>query len=226
VLTQHTDVFCLCCPVQAPSYYKLKATSSHYNTQLGVLSTLQAGVPPAQRTQHPWTTKIPSLAAVLVFELHRGPAADQALWVRAVFQDGPQTQYQVLPLPCAVAGDAAEAAGGPGSCSLEAFRALAGPQALNSSGDWCGACGNTQVEACVVRGMERQLTAPGRSKLSAAMVALISAVAVLGVLAVVGLGGLGLQKLRQQKAASFHRAAGQMHGVQQSPVDLSRPAPV
>jgi len=46
-----------------------------------------------------------------------------------VFQDGPKALYSVLPLPCAVSGDAAEQLVGPGSCTWGAFKALAGPLA-------------------------------------------------------------------------------------------------
>lgn len=218
--------------------------SSHYNTQLGVLSALQAAVPASQRTQYLWASKIPSLAAVLVFELHKSPSGQ--LVVRAVFQDGSKAAYKVLPLPCAVAGDAAEGLAGPGSCTLEGFRAIAGPQALNSSGDWCEACSNEKVLACAVRNMERQLMAVGvdpagagsskgggvitgsssSGKMSPAMIGLISAVVVLGVLAVVGIGGLGLQKLRQRKAAGLPQQLGKIAGVQDVPVSLSRHAPV
>lgn len=235
------------CPVPFPQapYYKLRTVSSHYNTQLGVLSALQAAVPASQRTQYPWTTKIPSMAAVLVFELHRAPSGQ--LLVRAVYQDGSKAQYKVLPMPCAVPGDAAEAVAGTGSCSLEGFRALAGPQALNSSTDWCEACSNDKVLACAVKKMERQLmaagvdpaaagagvggVAPGSSssggggKMSPAMIGLISAVAVLGVLAAVGIGGLGLQKLSQCKSAGLKHQLGQTVGVQDAPLSLSRPAP-
>lgn len=216
--------------------------SSHYNTQLGVLSALQAAVPASQRTQYLWASKIPSLAAVLVFELHKSPSGQ--LVVRTVFQDGSKAAYKVLPLPCAVAGDAAEGFAGPGSCTLQGFRAIAGPQALNGSGDWCDACSNEKVLACAVRSMERQLMAVGvagagsskgggavtgsssSGKMSPAMIGLISAVVVLGVLAFVGIGGLGVQKLRQRKAAGLPQQLGKIAGVQDVPVSLSRHAPV
>jgi len=230
--------------LQAP-YYKLLTVSSHYNTQLGVLSALQAAVEPSQRTQYLWLQKIPSLAAALVFELHKTPAG--ALVVRAVFQDGPTAQYQVVSLPCAVAGDAAEAFAGPGSCTLEAFRALAGPQAFDSSSAWCEACNNNKVLACVVRNMARQLVAvgvdpasaalgdagavygsggSGRGAVSPGMVALWCVVSVAAAAALAGAVFVTVRKV-QQKRGLNHQLA-QAHGVQQldSGYSLDRPAPV
>jgi len=146
----------------------LLSISSHYNTQLGLLSALQTG---ANSPLYRWQTKIPATAAVLVFELHTSlPAAggsessvpaDSRFAVRAVFQDGPEAQYAVLQLPCAVAGDAAEQLAGPGSCTLGSFRALAVPRAFGSIADWCEACGNKQVAACQVHIMARELAALG-----------------------------------------------------------------
>jgi len=146
----------------------LLSISSHYNTQLGLLSALQTG---ANSPLYRWQSKIPATAAVLVFELHTSlPAAggsessvpaDSRFAVRAVFQDGPEAQYAVLQLPCAVAGDAAEQLAGPGSCTLGSFRALAVPCAFGSIADWCEACGNEQVAACQVHIMARQLAALG-----------------------------------------------------------------
>jgi hypothetical protein len=133
--------------------------SSHYNTQLGLLSALQSAVPAAQRTQYLWLSRIPSLAAVLVLELHASSSGQ--LVVRALFQDGPKAAYRTLPLPCAEAGDAAEAVAGPGACTLDAFRRLAEPAAMLSVGEWCEACGNSKVMACAVRNMERQLKEVG-----------------------------------------------------------------
>lgn len=141
-------------------YYKLLTVSSHYNTQLGLLSALQSAVPAAQRTQYLWLSRIPSLAAVLVLELHASSSSGQ-LVVRAVFQDGPKGAYTTLPLPCAEAGDAAEAVAGPGACTLDAFRRLAEPAAMFSVGEWCEACDNSKVMACAVRSMERQLKEVG-----------------------------------------------------------------
>lgn len=150
-------------------YYRFLSVSSHYNTQLGLLSALFADQAATQ--DHIWTKKIPSLAAVLLFELHASaPAAasspgqqqqQQSFAVRAVYQDGPKAPYKVLPLPCAVKGDAAEVLAGPGACTLERFRALAGPQTLNTSREWCDACTNGKVMACQVSRMERQLAEAG-----------------------------------------------------------------
>jgi hypothetical protein len=78
-----------------------------------------------------------------------------------VFQDGPKAAYKVLALPCAVKGDAAEVLAGPGACTLERFRALTGPQTLNTSREWCDACRNSKVLACQVSRMERQLAEAG-----------------------------------------------------------------
>jgi hypothetical protein len=151
------------------SYYRLLTASGHYNTQLGLLSALLADQ--ASTPDHTWTKKIPSLAAVLVFELHTtSPTAgsssskqqqQQPFAVRAVFQDGPKAAYQTLILPCAVKGDAAEVLAGLGACTLERFRALAEPQALNTSSEWCDACRNGKVLACQVSRMERQLAEAG-----------------------------------------------------------------
>jgi hypothetical protein len=151
-------------------YYRFLTVSSHYNTQLGLLSALFADQ--AAAPSYIWTQKIPSLAAVLVFELHATPppAASQqqqqqqqqrSYAVRAVFQDGPKSSYKTLALPCAVKGDVAEVIAGPGACTLERFRALAGPTALNTSRDWCDACRNGKVLACQVSRMERQLAEAG-----------------------------------------------------------------
>lgn len=145
-------------------YYRLLSVSSHYNTQLGLLSALQAG---NKQTTYPWQSKIPSLAAVLVFEIHTSNATTQptldSFAVRAVYQDGPTAQYAVLQLPCGESGDAAEALVGPGSCSLRRFLDLAQPQAIVSAGDWCKACSNKDVTACKVAKLERQLTEAGLS---------------------------------------------------------------
>lgn len=150
----------------AAGYYRLLTVSAHYNTQLGVLSALQAGAEAAGQTQtaYAWRERIPALAAVLAFELHHDNNNNNDLFaVRAVAQDGPSAPYAALPLPCAQQGDAAERLAGPGACTLARFRALAGPLALNSSRDWCQACGNRKVVACRAAAMERQLAAAGLS---------------------------------------------------------------
>jgi hypothetical protein len=157
-------------PFVLQAYYRLLTVSGHYNTQLGLLSALFADQ--ASTPDHTWTEKIPSLAAVLAFELHAtAPPAgsssssklqqQQSFAVRAVFQDGPKAAYKTIVLPCAVTGDAAEVLAGPGACTLARFRALAEPQTLNTSGDWCDACRNGKVLACQVSRMERQLAEAG-----------------------------------------------------------------
>ena len=148
----------------AGGYYRLLTVSAHYNTQLGVLSALQAGAEAAgqRQTSYAWRDRIPALAAVLAFELHHDRNGD-LFAVRAVAQDGPAAPYAALPLPCAQGGDAAERLAGPGACTLARFRALAGPLALNSSRAWCEACGNRKVLACRAAAMERQLVAAGLS---------------------------------------------------------------
>lgn len=235
-----------CCAAQGP-YYKLLTVSSHYNTQLGVLSALQAAVPPSQRTQHIWQTKIPSLAAVLVFELHSTP--EGVFVVRAVFQDGSRAVYRTMPLPCAADGDAAEAFAGAGSCTWEAFRALAGPQALYSSAEWCEACSNNKVTACMVRNMQRQLAAMGVDPAAAAagnkaaaasspsrgsyramnpgVVAVLCVVSAAAAVLLVGGVAVGVQRLRRKR--SMQQQLGYLNSAQSLPsaaAPLSRSAPV
>lgn len=206
-------------------YYKLLTVSAHYNTQLGVLAALQAGADPSRRTHYLWQQRIPSLAAVLAFELHRSP--DGATFVvRAVFQDGPRAQYSVLPLPCAVAGDAADELAGPGSCTLDRFRALAGPQAINSSADFCEACSNTKVMACVVRNMERQLMAVGSSRRSGTSPGMVAVWCVVSVALAAMLAGAALlvaRKLRQRRQSTAQQLLRHASGPVSS---LDQPAPV
>jgi hypothetical protein len=229
------DAPCVLPLPQAP-FYKLLTVSSHYNTQLGVVSALQAGAQPSARTQYPWLTKLPALASVLVFELHS--SSDGQLFVRVVYQDGPRAPFRVLPLPCAKAGDAAEGFAGPGSCTLQSFRALAEPQALYSSSEWCEACSNSKVMACVVQSMERQLAAVGsdsvrgsstggsRGRLSATEIALWCVVGGC-VVALVAAGGFAVFKARRAKQrASMQQHMGYGLGVQQTQQALDRPAPV
>lgn len=134
------------------TYYRFLAISGHYNTQLGVLAALGADQA-AGSAQVPWfTSKIPSPAAVLIFELHRFPAAPQgqgpdALAVRLVLQDGPAGAYQVVPLPCS---SSSAVAGEEGFCQLDRFLAMAGAQALSPQ-EWCRACENTGVLVCKVK---------------------------------------------------------------------------
>lgn len=217
-------------------HYKLLTVSSHYNTQLGVVSALQAGAQPHARTQYPWLTKIPALASVLVFELHS--SSDGQLFVRVVYQDGPRAPYRVLPLPCAQAGDAAEGFTGPGSCTLQSFKALADPQALYSSSEWCEACSNSKVMACVVRSMERQLAAVGiepatgssqggsRRRLSPSEIALVCVAGAVFVALVAAGGFVVVRKQRAKRGAGMQQHIGYGLGVQQTQHALDRPAPV
>lgn len=233
---------CLC--TQAPGlYYKLLTVSSHYNTQLGLLSALQSVVPAAQRTQYQWLSKIPSLAAVLVLELHASSSGQ--LVVRAVYQDGPKAAYRTLPLPCAEAGDAAEAVAGPGACTLEAFRSLAEPAAMLNVGEWCEACGNSKVMACAVHNMERQLkevgvnpqaaadgTAASRASsrgsrpVSPGMVAVWCVVSVVAAAVLAGAVFFGVRRVRgrgsRKHASSLSHSLGEATGVK----SLHQTAPV
>ncbi|PRW05761.1 acid phosphatase [Chlorella sorokiniana] len=139
-------------------YYKMLHLSGHYNTQLGLLGALQIDQDPAT-ANFTWFKKIPSLAAVMAFELHSDPSTRPAdLAVRLVMQDGAGKPYTTIPLPCASAGDSAEALAGPGACSLDAFRALAEPLAFNTTGDWCTACGNTKMSTCQLQQAAQNIT--------------------------------------------------------------------
>jgi len=129
-------------------YYKLLVTSGHYNTQLGLLATLQADrhLSPAQL---PWLATLPATSSILVFELYHDVTSD-TLAVRLVTLDGPKANWTAVPLPqCAVAGDAAERLAGMGACEFSAFQKTFGAAALLSVGYWCAACENTQMDACL-----------------------------------------------------------------------------
>lgn len=104
--------------------------------------------------------KIPSLAAIMVFELHSSgsDSIPQSLAVRLVMQDGPAADYVVVPLPCASADDGAEAVAGPGACTLDAFVQMVQPLAMNSS-HWCDACANTGMTMCQLQTAARSLSA-------------------------------------------------------------------
>lgn len=145
--------------------YKLLTIAGHYNTQLGVLAALQADQ--VVNSTLPWLgKKIPSPAAVLVFELHHLPGApakeggkekaegeegrEEGYYVRVVIQDGAGQGYQEVPLPCSGLEGGREGEGG-FQCSLKEFFKLAAPQAL-SAGEWCRACENENVLACKVAG--------------------------------------------------------------------------
>jgi hypothetical protein len=83
VSPHRTSLACL-----APqSFYKLLLVSSHYNTQLGLLSALGVDRQPAAAAAVPWLARIPSLAALLALELHRDPGSS-AWAVRLVAQVG------------------------------------------------------------------------------------------------------------------------------------------
>lgn len=169
-----------------PSFYRLLHLSAHYNSMLGVLGALGLDTTAADT---PWLrcvtegrpraaggcrlvpgdvdaprsaapcSKIPALAAVMAFELHGNTQRPAELAIRLVAQDGPTASYAVVPLPCAAAGDSAEALAGPGACTLEAFRALAQPRALGSVGEWCEACGNEAMGECRLQLAEKTLAA-------------------------------------------------------------------
>ncbi len=96
----------------------------------------------------------------MVFELH-GSGSDgipQSLAVRLVMQDGPAANYTAIPLPCATAGDGAEALAGPGACTLDAFTQMVQPLAMNNS-QWCDACANTGMTMCQLQTAARTLAA-------------------------------------------------------------------
>lgn len=140
-------------------YYKLVHLSGHYNTQLGVLGALEIDQDPAA-ADVTWFSKIPSLAALMAFELHGDTSGDQSpqdLAVRLVMQDGPKADYVTIPLPCASPGDSAEVLAGAGSCSFDSFKALAAPKALNTLDDWCDACENDSWTACQLLAATRAL---------------------------------------------------------------------
>lgn len=194
-------------------HYRLLSVSSHYNTQLGVLAALQRdeGEQEPHVVDHLWRDRIPALASVLAFELHGSSGGGQLLAVRVVAQNGPAAAWVVVPLPCAQQGDAAEQLAGPGACSLAAFRALAGPRALNSSRAWCDACSNTKVLACRAAAMERQLaevglsgesTSPLRRYSSPAMVAAWCLVSVVAAAAAALVAVLATRLVRHRRGAA------------------------
>jgi len=144
--------------------YKLLTIAGHYNTQLGVLAALQADQ--VANSTLPWLEeKIPSPAAVLVFELHHLPAEEEGkekkegeegrgegYYVRVVIQDGAGQGYQAVPLPCSGVEGGREGGkeGEDGfQCSLKEFFKLAVPQALSAE-EWCRVCENEHVLACKV----------------------------------------------------------------------------
>lgn len=129
---------------------RLLLVSAHYNVLMGLLAALRldALLAPADAAAVTWLTAMPAAAAVLTFELH-ADAASGVLAVRAVAQDGPATNYTIVPLPCTSAAGAAVA--GAGACVMADFVSLATP-ALGVAGTpaaWCAACGNIDALPCV-----------------------------------------------------------------------------
>ncbi|MEW5318965.1 MAG: hypothetical protein WDW38_010143 [Sanguina aurantia] len=151
-------------PTSTP-YVRFVSSSTHYNTQLGLMGALRldtyapAVAALAALPKGNWLAtgsisgtnpKIPSLAAVLLLELVEAPPGSGGVSaVRILIQDSPTGAYTQVPLPCSVPGDGGEAAAGVGACTLPLFNAYAAPHALNSSADWCSACQNAAVDACL-----------------------------------------------------------------------------
>ncbi|KAF5842269.1 hypothetical protein DUNSADRAFT_8332 [Dunaliella salina] len=108
-------------------YYKLLSISSHFNTQLGLLAALELDQHAPAKNQLKWLdSSFPSLASVLVFELHTSGASGGDLAVRLVAQDQasvvvgllkPANRFGVL--KCV--GDSAEQLAGEGACTFENF---------------------------------------------------------------------------------------------------------
>jgi hypothetical protein len=188
-------------------FYRLLLTSGHYNTQLGLLAALQANryLSPAQL---PWLATIPATSSILVFELHHDVTSHE-LAVRLVIQNGPKSDYVTVPLPqCAVAGDAAEQLAGPGACRFEAFVKSVGGAALPSASEWCAACANTKMNACVaarVRGSSGSSGGGGGEawKLAVAVLASVAGTAAAAWAAFV---------IHQRRAARRWEAAAQQGG--------------
>lgn len=145
-------------PPHTQTYYKFLSISSHYNTQLGLLAAL--GVDKVVDSPFVWLHKIPSPAAILVFELHRTENAEY--WVRAVAQDGPDQEYQVVPLPCSKEGEPMATMMISGACLMDEFVGMALPRALTSTEDWCDACENTEMMACQIHQMKKKEATVGK----------------------------------------------------------------
>ena len=119
---------------------------------------------PNATAEVPWLSAIPSLASIMAFELHADTALSPSqLAVRLVAQDGPAADYAPIPLPCAVAGGAAEALAGQGACSLADFVALAQGAAINGTESWCSECQNTAYTVCQLAAANAQLKSLGSS---------------------------------------------------------------
>ena len=147
------------------TYPRLVVISAHYNVQLGILGALKVdnflqSLGRAAALNAAWisvpalnvTGAIPSAAATLVFELHRGSTGSYA--VRAVFQNGPGTvaspkKYVTMPLPCQSAAGAA--IGGQGACTLADFNGIiAGPIAsAGTAATWCALCAAKTPMPCL-----------------------------------------------------------------------------
>eukprot|EP00200_Dunaliella_tertiolecta_P005510 CAMPEP_0202343236 /NCGR_PEP_ID=MMETSP1126-20121109/3448_1 /ASSEMBLY_ACC=CAM_ASM_000457 /TAXON_ID=3047 /ORGANISM="Dunaliella tertiolecta, Strain CCMP1320" /LENGTH=501 /DNA_ID=CAMNT_0048934285 /DNA_START=163 /DNA_END=1668 /DNA_ORIENTATION=+ len=129
-------------------YYKLLSISSHFNTQLGLLAALELDQHPPAKNQLKWLdSSFPSLASVLVFELHTSGATGGDLAVRLVAQDLGE-EYVTVPLPCATPGDSAEQLAGEGACTYENFRQMAAPKAIPTASEWCAACKSQDLGLC------------------------------------------------------------------------------
>lgn len=107
-------------PTLLQVYPTLLVLSAHYNTQLGLLAALDIEFTPGAE-DIAWRTRIPNLAAVLAFELHKvggvgGVGLPPSYYVRAVFQDGPGEGYRTLPLACSNRKDGSVAAQVVGTC--------------------------------------------------------------------------------------------------------------
>ena len=97
----------------------------------------------------------------MVFELHATPLNStdpQTFAVRLVIQDGPDSDYVIIPLPCAKAGDAAESLAGPGACTLDNYVSLGQPLSFPNTEQWCTACNNTVLPTCKVVSLQNTLT--------------------------------------------------------------------
>ena len=119
-------------------YPRSVVVSAHYNVQPCITGALKVdnflkSLGRAAALNAAWisvpalnvTGAIPSAAATLVFELHRGSSGAYA--VRAVFQNGPgivasPKKYAITPLPCQSAAGAA--IGGQGTSMLADFNSI------------------------------------------------------------------------------------------------------
>lgn len=88
-------------PALLQVYPTLLVLSAHYNTQLGLLAALDIE---SVAEDIAWRTRIPSLASVLAFELHKA-GVPPSYYVRAVFQDGAGEAYKTMPLACSARKD-------------------------------------------------------------------------------------------------------------------------